>query len=299
VDRHLFIIGWVYLAIAKKPPPTSVARMIKDPIELLQNGGYSGFSNEFLSAIDKGLAVRPEDRPQSIEEFRNLLQLELSVPGQPNSTVIPALPGFPAGIVGTKPGKPEFSSSMDDSADVSDAVRTAPRKTFARVAALWIAVALCLAGTVGYLSLGPKTIAAVRPVAGPADASSRTTEQVLLSSSSAVTQDAPQLTTSPSATVEIAAPSKASIVTPTKSPSPGSSSIRATGTVQLNIKPWGTVSVDGISKGVSPPLKKLTLTEGRHTIKITNPNFSSRTIEIDISKNRTDNIEYDFSPLYK
>lgn len=70
----------IYFAIVKSAPPTSVARMIKDPIACLQEGEYSGFSKEFLAAIDKGLAVKPDDRPQSIEEFRKLLDLELSVP---------------------------------------------------------------------------------------------------------------------------------------------------------------------------------------------------------------------------
>ncbi|AIY39263.1 Serine/threonine protein kinase [Collimonas arenae] len=80
----------IYFAILKTAPPTSVARMIKDPIELLQNGQHSGFSKEFLAAIDKGLAVKPDDRPQSIEEFRKLLDLELSVPiPMPDSDVVP------------------------------------------------------------------------------------------------------------------------------------------------------------------------------------------------------------------
>jgi serine/threonine protein kinase len=70
----------IYFAIVKSAPPTSVARMLKDPIVALQDGQHSGFSKEFLAAIDKGLAVKPDERPQSIEEFRKLLDLELSVP---------------------------------------------------------------------------------------------------------------------------------------------------------------------------------------------------------------------------
>ena len=80
----------LYAAIAKKPPPTSVARMIKDPIELLSTTKYPNFSEAFLSAINKGLAVNPETRPQSIDEFRRLL--DLGADFDPAATVKMAAP---------------------------------------------------------------------------------------------------------------------------------------------------------------------------------------------------------------
>ena len=56
----------------------------------------------------------------------------------------------------------------------------------------------------------------------------------------------------------------------------------ATGTVSFDIKPWGNVIVDGISRGASPPMKRLTLPPGPHTIEIQNPAGASvsRTIEV-------------------
>lgn len=50
---------------------------------------------------------------------------------------------------------------------------------------------------------------------------------------------------------------------------------------KLQIQPWGTVYVDGVDRGVSPPLKRLTLAPGRHTLRVTNPNFQERVIEVD------------------
>ncbi len=44
-----------------------------------------------------------------------------------------------------------------------------------------------------------------------------------------------------------------------------------TGTVSLDIKPWGNVSVNGVAKGPSPPLKRLTLAPGTYTIEVQNP----------------------------
>ncbi len=63
----------MHFAINKTPPPTSVARVVKDSLIPLQQGQHPGFSEKFLQAIDKGLAIQPEDRPQSMDEFRRLL----------------------------------------------------------------------------------------------------------------------------------------------------------------------------------------------------------------------------------
>ncbi len=71
----------LYSSIAKKAPPASVARMIKDPLEPLTPDGYPGYSRQFLFAISKGLAVRPDDRPQTIAEFSHLLGLDKKEPG--------------------------------------------------------------------------------------------------------------------------------------------------------------------------------------------------------------------------
>jgi serine/threonine protein kinase len=60
----------VYYAITGKTPPASVARLMKDdhvPLALCAEGRYS---ERFVGAIDRALAVRPEDRTQSIDAFR-------------------------------------------------------------------------------------------------------------------------------------------------------------------------------------------------------------------------------------
>ncbi len=63
----------LYAAIVHKPPPPSVARIYKDPLEPLATRNLKGFSVAFLEAIDRGLAVRPDDRIQSIAEFGRAL----------------------------------------------------------------------------------------------------------------------------------------------------------------------------------------------------------------------------------
>jgi non-specific serine/threonine protein kinase len=66
----------LYGAVMRKPPPTAVARVIKDPLEPLAKRLPAGYSPQFLTGIDRGLAVRPEDRPQSIGEIRELLGIQ-------------------------------------------------------------------------------------------------------------------------------------------------------------------------------------------------------------------------------
>ncbi|HEY1151505.1 MAG TPA: serine/threonine-protein kinase, partial [Pseudoduganella sp.] len=85
----------VYSAIAQKAPPAAVARMLKDPIVPLSSEPRAGYSAQFLAAIDRGMSVRPEERPQTIAEFALLLGIELAEhtatqPG-PARTLAPAL----------------------------------------------------------------------------------------------------------------------------------------------------------------------------------------------------------------
>jgi len=62
-----------YLAISGRMPTTSVARIMRDPLIPLVSMDLPGFTANFLAAIDKGLSVRPEDRPQTIKDFVALI----------------------------------------------------------------------------------------------------------------------------------------------------------------------------------------------------------------------------------
>jgi hypothetical protein len=63
---------------------------------------------------------------------------------------------------------------------------------------------------------------------------------------------------------------------------------------KLHIQPWGVVYVDGVDRGVSPPVKRLVLTPGRHAIRVTNPNFHDRVLEVDTA-NGDGKIHVDFN----
>jgi hypothetical protein len=63
----------VYFAITGKAPVPAVARVMSDPLVPLGQAAAGQYSEEFLRAIDAGLAVRPEERPQDIAQFREAL----------------------------------------------------------------------------------------------------------------------------------------------------------------------------------------------------------------------------------
>lgn len=66
----------VYFAIVGRAPVASVSRIMKDSLQPLSAEDHPGFSETFLAAINHALAVKPEDRPQSIAEFRESLGVE-------------------------------------------------------------------------------------------------------------------------------------------------------------------------------------------------------------------------------
>jgi len=316
----------IYFAIVKSAPPTSVARMIKDPILCLQDGEYSGFSKEFLAAIDKGLAVKPDDRPQSIEEFRKLLDLELSVPMPmpDNEATAPVAFRLPNR---KKPGD-EPTIGDERRARKRPAVPPSVLDKPLRAPAWWIGAAVAVLALGAYLWLKPAgqpaalaAVAAVRaPAAAPAPKPAVAPAEQVLDEETVAWETLKQLDGATpqqvdaflkkypggphaeaararlaelqgSATENVAA----AAAKPAALKDAEAKAADPTGVVLLTIKPWGNVLVDGSMKGVSPPLKKLVLPEGKHQVKVVNPSFPERVFEIDVNPKKSRTIDYDFS----
>ncbi len=79
----------MHLAITGKTPATSVARMVGDPLQPLTSAQAPGFSDTFLHAMHRALAVRPQERPQSVAEFKHLLGLSGTATSAPAQTPAP------------------------------------------------------------------------------------------------------------------------------------------------------------------------------------------------------------------
>lgn len=63
----------LYTAITGKAPGSSVARVVRDEMVPASVAGQGRYSASFLAAIDAGLSVRPEQRPQSMQALRALM----------------------------------------------------------------------------------------------------------------------------------------------------------------------------------------------------------------------------------
>jgi serine/threonine-protein kinase len=68
----------------------------------------------------------------------------------------------------------------------------------------------------------------------------------------------------------------------------------ANGTVTLAIAPWGEVVVNGTSQGVSPPLTRLALAPGVHTIEVRNSAAPPYTTRIEIRPGQTVTLQHRF-----
>jgi non-specific serine/threonine protein kinase len=381
----------MYSAITQKAPPAAVARMLNDPIVPLVDGDYAGFSAQFLAAIDRGMSVRPEERPQTIAEFALMLGIELSEhtatqPG-PARALAPAAPGMrttaragarssaaagPATGASAAPGSatvvaaapatdapaspavaapgagaapdaaaaPHEAGAGATSADApaarstrskarSERPRGSPAAASMPSASRPAADAHAGPASPGRVSTGagaggvsgprvrrPALLGGVAaalvllaaglyaaggnsPVAVHESAHVPAPEVTTASATSAPAAEAVEAPAAPvsasddastaSAAVATAAPASAPVTQAAKPAAPPG------GTVTLNILPWANVTVDGVAKGPTPPLKKLSLPEGQHQIKIENPNFPEHVVTITVGANKSATVKHDFS----
>lgn len=348
----------MYWAITKNAPPTSVTRLLKDPIELLQNTPRPGFSKSFLAAIDKGMAVKPEERPQTIAEFTKLL-------GVDKIGVVPAaVPGKSSeqkkAESATKSGEPRESREGQKSRSTSGTkvpsgakVASLPNKKASNklswvllVAGVVVAAALiyrvshhgkeqsivtdanqsasanAVSSDSGSTSTLPPSSGSAQTPAdiaakngkddassqtgtspanlknGPAASSNSAASQQHVAAASATAQKTPAppaVDTKTAATTPVTPTAQTGTATPEATQADDAQKI--TGVFKLSIQPWATIYVDGVVKGVSPPLKRLMLPEGKHQIRLVNPSFPDHTVDILVNnKKRIGVIDYDFSP---
>ncbi|EFE95100.1 serine/threonine protein kinase [Serratia odorifera] len=106
----IYALGAVlHTLIVGSPPPVSVVRSIEDSYQPLTARRPEGYSQELLRVIDQSLALRPEDRPQTIDEMAELLHLtvadEAEIVSTPAATPEPPLiatnPAASAAAAGT------------------------------------------------------------------------------------------------------------------------------------------------------------------------------------------------------
>jgi predicted Ser/Thr protein kinase len=296
----------IWFAILKEAPPTSIARMIKDPIMPLQEQRPEGYSTGFLAALDKGLAVLSQDRPQTIDEFRALLGIASA--GAPRARPAGATQRF--ATLAQAPAAAPVAAAPQASA-AAPARPAVPRSMLGALAGGVLLGAAILYPLVSGPSVtaieeaAPRTAAppsapAPAPLPGPAapepDAEALAWDKLKNAQDATREQLAAFIRQYPDG--RYGAPAKTRLAELTAAPvveAPAPEPLPETASYRLAVKPWGTVYVDGKERGVTPPMKKLTLAAGKHNIRVANPGFPDYVTEIDVRKNKAGTIEHDFS----
>jgi eukaryotic-like serine/threonine-protein kinase len=67
-----------------------------------------------------------------------------------------------------------------------------------------------------------------------------------------------------------------------------------TGTVQIAVSPWGHVEINGVAAGTTPPLTRLTLPEGTHTITVRNEDFPPYTTTLEVKADKPVTLRHRF-----
>ncbi|MBC3908336.1 serine/threonine protein kinase [Undibacterium umbellatum] len=324
----------MYFAIMKSPPPISVGRVVKDTMLPLQDGEHAGFSAKFLKGIDLALAIQPQDRPQSMEEFRQLLgissfaSVRKSRKGREEHTagiqadgpdILSTVPGKDANPVKTH--RPEPKAKHDQDAGLVAKLRARPLPFVIAGAALVLLAgyfatrpgtnksddaALALAQQ----SLpAPATAAVAVPVVKAEAATASNATAVAASAAEASGKSDPEQlawdrlkednTVTPEAlNAFLQQYPQGKFVDAAQARLKEVKAAKAAATklnLKLSIKPWGTVFVDGVQQGASPPLKNISLTAGKHKIRVTNPGFPDFITEIDAGKSNAATIEHEFT----
>ena len=202
----------------------------------------------------------------------------------------------------------------------------APRSHFRKrgaapwTAAAWTAAALVAVALVAAMwrpgGAPSDPVTATPSAAQPAPATALVTAPTSITSPSSVpATTAPAPTQPAAAAVESPAPPSAvppvaAVPRPTVPPRPKSAgaprqalagtapalAAPLTGTLQLAISPWGQVEVDGSVAGTTPPLTRLMLSEGSHTVTVRNEDFPPFTATVQVQADKPLTLRHRFAP---
>jgi serine/threonine protein kinase len=286
--------GVLYHLATGKAPLQAVSRLLSDPLQTVNEVTGNKFSPTFSAAVAKAMAVRVEERLQNVREFSEMLGWNTAKPTRvmtlPNAShaghtaerVDPTLspePVVPAPVFSAPP-KPDAtlkaSQSLGNSfPDISThgeqpAHRPEePPKKSVMVPLVTVVVAVV---AIAYFLLSRPTAPTVA-----SSASAPVSTSTLVAKQESVHVPAVTVTVGQNAASKPVA-------------------VLETGLVKLNISPWGTVVVDGVTKGVSDAskLRQIVLTTGTHTIEIAKPDAPTLKQTIEVSATTPLTISHSF-----
>lgn len=283
------------------------------PTTPLRGRAPGDYSESFIEAIDRCLAPDPALRPHTIEQMRELLGIVVLAPPPPfdDSAPLPAddekAPAdpqvdplaMPATVPSAIPVHVPQTRSAPDPASAPAAAERPRRWLLIGIVAL--AVAAALAALFALLRQADSSDALALPVPPALEDPYNASEAplVALPQEPAAQLQGPVIDETASGAPVAPPPAPDAAVPPTAvqlAPrgTPPAAAVAGT-TYTLAIKPWGTILVDGVARGASPPLRLITLPPGEHTIRIVNPSFPEHTVTVHSVEGQAGTIELDFT----
>jgi hypothetical protein len=275
----------MYALVTGHRPPPAPERRAEDAYEPLTSLGLSKYNSEFLSVIDGGLAMLPSDRPQTLAELAALLGVAAYI--EPTADEADAVTGA------SHATPPPMAAARK------------PRRNRRPLLGMLAVLALIGIGVYGWFHWGkgapnalitssevvmpnPPAVHPMPPAAAPPAAvaiSPAAPQQVPAPPAAPIepatatpsgAQNVPEMASQPSEPGLVAAPSGAQAATPADSataadgvankPKPMGVPVR----VRLDIRPWGEVWVNGVARGISPPVKEIRLIPGKYQVVLRN-----------------------------
>jgi hypothetical protein len=310
--------------VSGSPPPHALARRANDQYVPLAQRMPRGYEEAFLSVIDQGLSLASGQRPQSVEALCGMLgvscvpETQEDLSAESRNAAPPAaagrVPGQRRGVVGDRRRRGGVVAILAGALAVTaiwvwmnqdegqDHEWSEPPATSARSSSVYAVPAPSASG---------RRDAAAADAAGRA-ASTGTPDTGRLDTNDAGRSPDPQsLSAAPAAPVAMpTAPVQSAAAPDVPSAgvggTPASVRVEAGGTdagrpvrpatvaVKVDVQPWGEIFVDGISRGVSPPLKTLSLAAGRHTVEVRNAGLPPYRVTIDLKAGQPATIRHMF-----
>ena len=328
------------------------------PAPPLLGSAPDGYSEAFVSAIDRCLSPDPQQRPQNIEQLRELLGIvplgpavpvqsfeafqaasaqpamaaaavpepallqepalaptpaPAAIPASAAAAVLAPVPAqgsaaVPITASATASAAVPTSASTAGPAPISSAARTpAPARArkprwplLAAVAAiLLLALAALFTLLNGADSSDAVTLALPQAPATAQEEPEAALPALVLASPAPLPQPVAPVPPAPDTESALLpeAPATATAVVRADAQSARQREAAAAGgaTYKLLVRPWGMIEVNGTSFGASPPLKRLSLAPGQHTIRIANPNYPEHVVTVNAVKGGSTIIELDFT----
>ncbi|HVF62511.1 MAG TPA: protein kinase [Casimicrobiaceae bacterium] len=246
----------------------------------------------FDAIVERAMAKHPGDRyPRAQDLAQALRNVELGMSDAP-----PSLP--PIAAAGSKPKVGD--ATVDLQARASTSAEATSRIRMRRKLALYAVPAAFLLTGAGFLLLRPNDDAGRHPVA-----------EVATSTADTVSRAPMQEASTPSPKPAIIPPldargplvrSPAPPIEPNTVPAASNIAADASivlaqdavGRVGFAISPWGEIYVDGVKRGVTPPMTELRLPPGTYQVEVRNTTFSPYTRRIEVAADTNLRIKHKF-----